>query len=121
MAEHQAGSESGPEQRIGTALGALARYRQRRAFDGARLDCLLERLESTEDDSAHRRRRAEMVGRAVTEERLPHWLAEEIYDIAREEGLEPAFAFELVRCGVAVCGPEGEPRDAPEHIQGDPS
>lgn len=123
MAEHQprSGAGPGPQRRIGAALRALAQYREGRAFDGAAPDCLLERLESTADDSARHRRRAELVGRAVMEQRMPHWLAEEIYDVAREEGLDPAFAFELVRCGVAVCGPEGETPDAPEQVQGDPN
>lgn len=94
-------------ERAAALIAALERYRARRALDGGGegAECLLERLPELESMAAHQRRRIEMVGRAVDEGWMERELAEETYDIAREEGLEPAFAFELVRCGVAVCEP----------------
>lgn len=70
------------------------------------------------------RRREDLVEQAAERTRLTRAHAELVYDIAAEEGLEPAFAFELVRSGVAVCeAPSGPvpPRDtkiegAPEWI-----
>ena len=61
-----------------------------------------------------------MVEDAVHEAGMDRELAEEVYDVAREEGVEPAFAFELVRCGVAVCGPE-EPPAAESIVTGRPA
>jgi hypothetical protein len=72
---------------------------------GAGAECLLERVPEIETMAGHQRRRIELVERAVTEERIERGLAEEAYDLAREEGLEPAFGLELVRCGIAVCEP----------------
>lgn len=70
------------------------------------------------------RRREDLVEQAVERTYLTRAHAELIYDIAADEGLEPAFAFELVRSGVAVCEPPRgrvPPRDtsvegAPEWI-----
>lgn len=116
-------SDSGSrgEARVEAALEALARYREgraRRARDGgvaygdgevSGIECLLERAPVADQRAAHHRRRIELVEDAVRSAGVERELAEEVYDIAREEGVEPAFAFELVRCGVAVCGPEEMP------------
>lgn len=94
------------EDRVVAALRALERYRERRALDGGSVsdgpECLVRRAPVADRIAAHRRRRSELIERAVREDGLDRDLAADVYDIAREEGVEPAFAFELVRCGVAV-------------------
>jgi hypothetical protein len=95
--------------RVEIALQALARYRELRAADGAirtGRECLLERARALGEEEP-RRRREELVEDAVAGMGLSRAEAEEVYDIAAEEGLDPAFAFELVRCGVAVYEPGG--------------
>lgn len=104
-------------------LAALARYRERRALDGgsgSAVECLLERVTGAEHRAEHHRRRIELVERAVDEGWIDAEDAGEVYDVAWDEGLEPAFAFELVRCGIAVCEPEAEPPEAPELLKGQP-
>lgn len=71
----------------------------------------MERAEVAERDAERGRRRQEVIGRAVEEGGVERALAEQVYDVALEEGVEPAFALELVRCGVAV---GGEPEEAPD-------
>ena len=66
------------------------------------------------------RRREELVELAEEKLSLPREEAESIYDIAREENLEPALAFELVRAGLAVCLPATEAGDAPVIDTGNP-
>ncbi|HEX6940595.1 MAG TPA: hypothetical protein VF158_14355 [Longimicrobiales bacterium] len=89
--------------RVEAALEALERFR-RRARDGGGngVDCLIRRARVTEDEASRLRRRSELIDRAVEEDGVDPELAAEVYDLAREEGVEPAFAFELLRCGVAV-------------------
>ena len=110
--------------RAEAALDALARYREQRARDGGRraegAECLLQRELVSDTGEPKLRRRVELVERAVEEGWMDRETAGEVYDVAREEGLEPAFAFELVRCGVAVGGPEETP-DAPTIQKGQPA
>lgn len=110
--------------RLEAALEALARYREERARDGGgrvgAAECLLQRVASVGDEEPRLRRRIELVEKAVEEGWMDREMAGEVYDVAREEGLEPAFAFELVRCGVAVCGPEEAP-EAPTVEKGRPA
>lgn len=112
-------AETGPdpriEERAARLLAALDEYRdQRRARDGGAPDdetiaCLLARAGEIEELAGRQRRRIELVERAVEEGGLERELAEEAYDIAREEGLEPAFGLEIVRCGLGVCeAPDSE-------------
>ncbi|HEX7051684.1 MAG TPA: hypothetical protein VF188_15880 [Longimicrobiales bacterium] len=120
-----AGAEAsrGGAERVDVVLSALARYRERRALDGAETsgaECLLERVPRVEHLAERHRRRIELIERAVHEGWISAEEAAEVYDVAREEGLEPAFAFELVRCGVAVCEPEEVPPEAPEVLKGQP-
>ncbi len=92
------------------ALQALRSYRAMRLRDGGGVECLVERAEVVEREVERGRRRQEVVGRAVREGGVDRDLAEQVYDVALQEGVEPAFALELVRCGVAVGGePEVEP------------
>lgn len=110
--------------RARAALAALARYRERRARDGGDTDgieCLVQRARVAEDEAERHRRRIELVDRAVHEDGIERALAEEVYDLAREEGVEPAFAFELVRCGVAVRELGAERPEAEAVARGYPS
>lgn len=98
------------ERREESGRFVLDAYRERRrhrrggdTFFGS-ADALLDRAERGvgADEREHRRsaliRDAEDVG-------MPRDLAELLYDIARDEGLDPALGFELVRSGLGVCPP----------------
>jgi hypothetical protein len=124
-----AGGGSPPEieARAARLLSALQRYRTNLARDGGEpergtraAECLLERVDEIEQLAGRQRRRIELVERAVDEEGMERELAEEAYDIAREEGLEPAFGLELVRCGVAVCEPPDSDLEATSAVRGHP-
>lgn len=82
--------------------------------------CLLQRVGELENMAGRQRRRIELVDRAVAEEGVERELAEEAYDIAREEGLEPAFGLEVVRCGVAVCEPPDSDLGTTSAVKGHP-
>jgi hypothetical protein len=82
--------------------------------------CLLRRVDELENMAGRQRRRIELVDRAVEEVGLERELAEEAYDISREEGLEPAFGLELVRCGVAVCEPPDSDLGTTSAVKGHP-
>jgi hypothetical protein len=71
--------------------------------------------EVTEAPEAHRRR-AELIERAVRDNSMDRDLAEYIYDVAHDENVEPAFAFELVFAGLAVCESEAAAPDAEETL-----
>lgn len=106
------------ERREESARHALHAYRERRrrrraedTFFGS-LDVLVgsvhEGLEEREID----RRRSELVEEA--EERgMSRELAELLYDIALEEGLDPALAYELVCTGLGVAPPPEGVSNAP--------
>jgi hypothetical protein len=89
------------------AARALQRFRER---SGGTAECLIGKARSLQKDAS--RRRLELVEREVEEGRVARELAEEVYDLAREEGLDPLFAFALVECGVAIVIEPDEP-DAP--------
>lgn len=96
-------------------LRALDRYRAQRqgeADDG--VECLLTRAAQMAAGAEEPgRRRVELLDRMV-EAGVDAELAGTAYDIAVEEGVDPAFALEVVRCGLAVCEPAGEEAaDAP--------
>lgn len=123
-------ADTGPdprvEERAAKLLAALERYREgRRALDGggdgdSAAACLLERAGALEELAGRQRRRVELVERAVAEGGLERELAEEAYDIAREEGLEPAFGLEIVRCGLGVCEPPDTELEATSAVKGHP-
>ena len=58
-------------------------------------------------------RRIEIMNEAAAAGMSPE-LADMMYDIARDEGLDPALAFELVLSGLGVVPPEGGLVNAPE-------
>lgn len=65
-----------------------------------RLQALVERAEEIASDRTPRRR-IDLVQRLVDSGHAVEY-ADEIYDIAEDEGLDPAFAFELVLNGIGV-------------------
>ncbi len=88
------------------ARDALERYRRGAAERGEAAACLLGRAQELEAMAGHERRRSELVDRAVRGSGLEWAEAEGVYDLAHEEGLDPALAFELLHCHVLVLGPE---------------
>ena len=65
-----------------------------------RLATLVERADEIASDRTPRRR-IDLVEKAVAAGHAVEY-ADQIYDIAEEEGLDPAFAFELVLSGIGV-------------------
>lgn len=99
--------------RPNAALEAFHRYHAWAGEDSVGLRFLLSRVEEVDGEPDRHRRRAELLERAVEEGHVSSEVAEEAYELSKEEGLEPAFALEIVRAGVAVSRP-GEPEpDAP--------
>ena len=95
------------------ARAALERYRRGAAERGEAADCLLGRSRELEALEGHQRRRSELVDRAVRDSGMDWSDAERVYDLACEEGLDPALAFELLHCRVLVVGPRNvQPREA---------
>jgi hypothetical protein len=102
------------EQRHESANGMLQAYRERRrrrrgedTYFGS-TECLFPG-----EDTERRQRRSEIVADAQTAS-MPTELAELLYEIAEEEGLDPGLAFDLVRSGLGVAPPEGGVSNAPE-------
>ncbi len=112
-------SQSWSKEREERAAHVLHAYRERRRrrrgedtyFGSA--ECLLTegREEWEEDELPHRR---EEILEEAAAEGMPEALAEELYDLAREEGLDPGLAYELVRSGIGVVPPHGGVSNAPE-------
>jgi len=88
-----------------SAREALDRYRRGAEERGEAAACLLERVRRLGELEGRRRRRAELVERAVRASGLEWEEAEEVYDLADEEGVDPALALELVHCRMLVLGP----------------
>jgi len=103
--------ESGDEQAMADreerAEHALHAYRERRRRRRA-VDTWFGSADGVlGDDAAERaRRRMDVVEEAQGEGMSPE-LAEMMYDVAAEEGLDPALAYELVRSGLGVAPPAG--------------
>jgi hypothetical protein len=96
------------EERAGRALEAFRERRRRRRGEDTYFgsaDCLLAHDDGALEDEAERlRRRMDVVDEAQDAGMSPQ-LAEMVYDVAREEGLDPALAYELVRSGLGVAPP----------------
>jgi hypothetical protein len=111
-ASADATSESPPdrgehEQRAGRALeGYRERRRRRRAEDTffGSAECLLKHVEEGVEEAERSRRMSEIVKEAEREG-MSRDLAERLYEVAREEGIDPVLGFELVRCGLGVAPP----------------
>ena len=96
-------------------IRALDRYRAAASSRGEAAACLLERARELATLEGHERRRAELVDRAMRDSGMSWDEAERLYDLAQEEGLDPALAFELLHCGVLV----REPPTGPEPPEGE--
>jgi hypothetical protein len=103
------------EERAQHALEAFRERRRRRRADDTwfgSADCLLGSGEAELDAAALARRRMDVISEAQDEGMSPE-LAEMMYDVAREEGVDPALAYELVRSGLGVAPPPGGVANAP--------
>jgi hypothetical protein len=103
-----AGSSHPIEERAERALaGYRERRRSRRGEDTyfGSLDCLLTRVEANLSSEDVVRRRDEVLAEAE-DAGMSRDLAEKLYEVAREEGVDPALGFELVKCGLGVSPPE---------------
>lgn len=101
--------------------GYRERRRKRRAEDTyfGSSDCLLVSAEEGAASAELVRRRIDVIEEAQSVGMSPE-LAEMLYDIARDEGLDPALGYELVRCGIGVCPPEDGVINAPTQSSSDP-
>lgn len=103
-------SEDTVEEREEIVEHALHSYRERRrrrrgedTFFGS-LDALLEQSEKGLEPREVQRRRSDLIDEAVACG-MSHDLAELLYEVAREEGLDPGLGLELVKSGLGVCPP----------------
>jgi hypothetical protein len=108
--EHQTDPEDTLERREESARRVLQSYQERRRrrrgedtyFGSA--ECFVDPTESGAGNPERERRRSELMDEAE-EVGMPRDLAELLYDVAQEEGLDPGLGFELVRTGLGVCPP----------------
>lgn len=66
-----------------------------------RIEKLLQRAAALDSEDGASRRREDLVQR-VADAGHPREYADQLYDVANEEGVDPAAALELVLCGVGV-------------------
>jgi hypothetical protein len=108
--QNQTDPEDTLERREESARHVLHAYRERRrrrrgedTYFGS-TECFIEPAETVPESPERARRRSELMDEAH-EIGMPRDLAEMLYDVAQEEGLDPGLAFELVRTGLGVCPP----------------
>lgn len=112
-ADEERGGRETPETREAGAEGILQAYRERRRRRRAEdtyfgsADCLFPTAES-----GHRQRMEEIQADAARAG-MPEHLALQLYEVARDEGIDPGLAFDLVRSGLGVAPPEGGISNAP--------
>jgi GNAT superfamily N-acetyltransferase len=109
VTEERAGRDQ-IEHRRERAEHMLHAYRERRrsrraddTFFGS-AECLLSHVESGIGEPERSSRRIELLEEAEGDG-MSRDLAERIYEVAREEGIDPALGYELVRCGLGVVPP----------------
>ncbi len=104
---------------------------QSQCTGGLSMDEAQERAESFRREMAEAagqtgaaRRREEVLERATSDERLEREFAEEVYDLALEESVEPRYALALVRSGYVVrelvppeASEESMQQDAPTWVE----
>jgi hypothetical protein len=106
------------ERREQSAQHVLHAYRERRRRrrDGdtyfGSVDCLTARTEAEVEPAELQHRRSDILEEADEAGMSPE-LAELLYDVARDEGLDPALAFELVKTGLGVVPPDDGLSNAP--------
>lgn len=101
------------EETAGRALQAYRERRRRRRADDTYFGSADLLAEAGVDAAELSRRRVDIVQEAQAAG-MPAELAEMLYDVARDEGLDPAFAYELVRSGLGVAPPREGIDNAPE-------
>ncbi|HEX2092640.1 MAG TPA: hypothetical protein VHG28_09575 [Longimicrobiaceae bacterium] len=116
------------ERSAGHVLDAYRERRRRRRADdtyfGSSLspeqgsDCLLSRTEEGVEERDLVQRRIELLEEAE-QNGMSRELAELLYDVAREEGLDPGLGYELVRSGLGVCPPTDGMSNAPSQATSD--
>ncbi|HWV58964.1 MAG TPA: hypothetical protein VNZ57_16035 [Longimicrobiales bacterium] len=97
-------------------LGALARYRQVERKRSAAKECLVEAATRPGGVGHGGRRREELLERMVRQG-VSVELAADAYDIAVDEGVDPAFALEVVRCGIGVVETESPDQEAAPTVE----
>lgn len=113
------GDEQAMADREERADHALHAYRERRRRRRAEDTWFGSAEGLLGDDAAERaRRRMDVIEEAQDEGMSPE-LAEMMYDVAAEEGLDPALAYELVRSGLGVAPPAGGVANAAEQPASD--
>lgn len=111
-AEQQPTSPPGGTHRV---LHAFREQRRRRRADDTYFgssQVLLTGAELGLDSVQLERRRVDILEDAE-QAGMPAELAELMYDVAREEGIDPALGLELVRSGLGVAPPDGGVATAP--------
>jgi len=109
MLDNQSQSEPPQDEAQQSAAHVLNAYRERRRrrrgedtyFGSA--ECLV--APGAEVTEAERSRRLSEIMSDAERDGMPRDLAERLYEVAREEGIDPALAYELVRCGLGVAPP----------------
>lgn len=96
------------------------RRRRRRSEDTyfGSVDVLLGDVEKDVEERERQRRRCEFLDEAA-EAGMSQDLAERLYEIAWDEGIDPVLGFELVRSGLGVCPPEEGVSNAPSQPTAD--
>jgi hypothetical protein len=87
------------------ALNAFRERRRRRRAEDTYFGSAECFVGPGETDSPDRERRRSELLEDAEQANMPRDLAELLYDVARDEGLDPGLALELVRCGLGVCPP----------------
>jgi hypothetical protein len=117
---HTSEDAGGPDRREESARHALEAYRERRrnrrgddTFFGS--DALvLDPAGDTRSTGAETQRRRVEIMEDAAAVGMPEELAALLYDVALEEGLEPALGFELVRTGLGMAPPPDGLSNAPD-------
>jgi len=110
-----------PRESAGHVLGAYReRHRRRRAEDTyfGSVDVLLSDLEKDVEERERQRRRCDFLEEAA-EVGMSQDLAERLYEVAWDEGIDPVLGFELVRSGLGVCPPAEGISNAPSQPTAD--
>lgn len=120
MTEPQGEAGMDTETHAGHVLEAYRERRRRRRADDTFFgseSCLLKPVEGSASQDGVRRR-AELMDDAHQAGMSPE-LADMMYDIATEEGLDPMLAFELVRSGLGIAPPEEGIENSPSQPTSD--
>ena len=106
------------EARADRALNAYRERRRRRRGEDTWFGSAACMVETAAPAVETAQRRTEVLDEA-TAGGMPLSLAEQLYDVGREEGLDPALALELVRCGLGICPPDDGVSNAPSQPASD--